>query len=224
MQFLSAGAGLAALSNGSGSVASRLDWLPKQIARSRSRATQSVRDWFATPELQAKARLLLMLSHTLRLNVTHFRVGLRLFVGEAGASTVELSLGEDRFCPWPLSSLVGLLASALVVSLAIVPPSFSHRSSIFFFRRFRAIGSGIAVSSLLFHFKSTRVAKSALLLTPILPIKAEHFILAFTKKTWFVDLCSLGFSAVLPSVGPEKQRLPACGWNRKERSYEEPRL
>lgn len=45
MQFLSGGAGLATLSNGSGSVASRLDWLPKHIARSRSLATRSVRDW-----------------------------------------------------------------------------------------------------------------------------------------------------------------------------------
>jgi len=77
--------------------------------------------------------------------MTHFRVGLRLFVGDAGAPTVELSLGEDRFLPWPLSLLLGPLASALVVSVAILPPSFSQRSSIFFFRRFLAIGSDIVV-------------------------------------------------------------------------------
>ena len=82
------------------------------------------------------------------LNVTHFRVRLRLFVGDAGAPTVELSLG---FLPSPLSLLLDLLASALVVSVAILPPSFSHRSSIFFFRRFLAIGSGIVLSSLSFH-------------------------------------------------------------------------
>ena len=81
----------------------------------------------------------------------HFRVGLRFFVGDALAPTDELSPGEDSFLPWPLSSLVGLLASALVVSVAILPPSFSQRSSIFFFRRFLAIGSGIGVYSLLFH-------------------------------------------------------------------------
>jgi hypothetical protein len=78
-------------------------------------------------------------------------VGLRLFAEDAGAPTVELLLGEDSFRPWPLSSLVGLLSSALVVSVAILPPSFSHRSSIFFFRRFLAIGSAIVVSSLLIH-------------------------------------------------------------------------
>jgi hypothetical protein len=72
---------------------------------------------------------------------------LRLFVGDAGPLTDDLSLGEDRFLLWPLSSPVGLLASALVVSVAMLPPSFSHRSSIFFFRRFLAIGSGIVVSS-----------------------------------------------------------------------------
>jgi hypothetical protein len=72
---------------------------------------------------------------------------LRLFVGDAGTLTDDLSLGEDRFLLWPLSSPVGLLASALVVSVAMLPPSFSHRSSIFFFRRFLAIGSGIVVSS-----------------------------------------------------------------------------
>jgi hypothetical protein len=77
--------------------------------------------------------------------MTHFRLGLRLFVGDAGASTVELSPGEDRFLPWSLSSLLDPLASALVVSVAILPPSFSQRSSIFFFRRFLAIGSDIAV-------------------------------------------------------------------------------
>jgi hypothetical protein len=72
---------------------------------------------------------------------------LRLFVGDAGTLTDDLSLGEDRFLLWPLSSPVGLLASALVVSVAMLPPSFSHRSSIFFFRRLLAIGSGIVVSS-----------------------------------------------------------------------------
>ncbi len=87
---------------------------------------------------------------TLRFERNYLRVGLRLFVGDAGAPTVELSLGEDSFLPGPLSSLVGLLESALVVSVAILPPSFSHRSSIFFFRRFLAIGSAIVVSSLLF--------------------------------------------------------------------------
>ena len=73
-------------------------------------------------------------------------------MGDAGDPTGELSLGEDSFLPWPLSSLVGLLASALVVSVAILPPSFSQRSSIFFFRRFLAIGSGIVVSLLTLHF------------------------------------------------------------------------
>jgi hypothetical protein len=85
------------------------------------------------------------------LNVTHFRLGLRLFVEDAESPVVELSLGEDTFVSWALSSLVGLLASALVVSVAILPPSFSHRSSIFFFRRFLAIGSAIVVASLLVH-------------------------------------------------------------------------
>jgi hypothetical protein len=33
------------------------------------------------------------------------------------------------------------------VSAAILPPSFSHRSSIFFFRRFLAFGSGIILCS-----------------------------------------------------------------------------
>lgn len=88
--------------------------------------------------------------HAAFLNVTHFRVGLRLFVGDAESPTVELWL-EDSFLSWALSSLVGLLASALVVSVAILPPSFSHRSSIFFFRRFLATGSAIVVASLLVH-------------------------------------------------------------------------
>ena len=77
------------------------------------------------------------------MTVTHFREGLRLFVGDSGVPTVELSRGEDSFLPWPLSSLAGLVASTLGESVQILPPSFSHRSSIFFFRRFLAIGSGI---------------------------------------------------------------------------------
>jgi len=84
-------------------------------------------------------------------------VALRVFVGDAGALAVELSLGEDFFLS-PLASLAGLLASAVVVSVAIFPPSFSHRSSIFFFRRFLVIGSAIVVASLLvIRFKSTLV-------------------------------------------------------------------
>ena len=82
------------------------------------------------------------------LKLTHFRLGLRLVVGDAGAPTVDLPREEDRFLP--LASLVGLSSLAVVTSRAILPPSFSHRSSIFFFSRFLAIGSGIAVSSLLF--------------------------------------------------------------------------
>ena len=81
--------------------------------------------------------------------MTHFRVDLLLFVGDAVAPTVDLSLGEDGFLPSVVSSLEDLLVSALVVSVAILPPSFSHRSSIFFFRRFLALGSGIVVSPLL---------------------------------------------------------------------------
>ena len=79
------------------------------------------------------------------LSATHFRMAWRLLVDLGSA--VELSLGEDRFFTWLLVSLVGLVSSALVVSLAILPPSFSHRSSILFFRRFLAIGSGIGESS-----------------------------------------------------------------------------
>ena len=81
------------------------------------------------------------------LSVTHFRAGLRPFVGDGAAPTVKLSADEDSFLPRP--SVVDVLGS--VVSVAILPPSFSHRSSIFFFRRFLATGSAIVVSSLLFH-------------------------------------------------------------------------
>ena len=81
-------------------------------------------------------------------HVTHCRGGLRVFVAGACAPSVALSRGEDSFLPWRFFSLVGLFASAPAVSVAILPPSFSHRSSIFLFRRFLADGSGIVVSSL----------------------------------------------------------------------------
>ncbi len=107
--------------------------------------------------------------------MSHFRGGLRLFVGDTGPWTVELSLGEDSFLPRPLSSLVGVLASALVVSVVILPPSFSHRSSIFFFSRFLAIGSGIVVSSLLFHsFQINAGCESALIFGVITIAEREY--------------------------------------------------
>ena len=72
----------------------------------------------------------------------HFVVALRLFVRDAGTPTVD-SREPDNSLPLSLGSLVGLLSSALVGLGASLPPSFSHPSSIFFFRRFLAIGSGI---------------------------------------------------------------------------------
>ena len=78
------------------------------------------------------------------LSTAHFPEVLRFFVSDAGTPTVDSR--EVGSLPLPLGLLVGLIWSALAGSAATLPPSFSHRSSIFFFNRFLAIGSGIAVS------------------------------------------------------------------------------
>lgn len=75
----------------------------------------------------------------------HFPVALRLFVRDAGARTVE-SRETNGCLPFRFVLPVGLFSSALVGSAPTVPPSFSHRSSIFFCRRFLAIGSGMFAS------------------------------------------------------------------------------
>src|ERR1043166_4781486 len=88
----------------------------------------------------------------------YFRVNLRLFEGDAGAPTVALLREADSCLPFPSCSLVGLV-SAPAGSAAILPPSFSHRSSIFFFRRFLSIGLDIALpllSRLIVSMESTR--------------------------------------------------------------------
>jgi hypothetical protein len=73
----------------------------------------------------------------------HFLAARRFFVGDAGPPTGALPPEADSCLRLPSCSLVGLVSSA--ESAAILPPSFSHRSSIFFFRRFLAIGSGITM-------------------------------------------------------------------------------
>ena len=83
------------------------------------------------------------------LSTAHFRVALRLLVGDAGPPTLGSLREADSCLPLHSCWLVGLVSSAPAVSAAILPPSFSHRSSIFFFRRFLSIGLAIALSSFL---------------------------------------------------------------------------
>lgn len=145
----------------------------------------------------------------------HFRVGFRFFVGDAVASTDELSLGEDSFLPWRLSSLVGLLASALVVSVAILPPSFSHRSSIFFFRRFLAIGSGIGVSSLLFYSYRLRSSRQFLPTPFTYKFKLTHALLPQpVERSLSVNTC--GGQVVIPYLSKFYQsKLNSAGCCRR---------
>lgn len=85
---------------------------------------------------------------------------------------VELTCEADsclRSLRW---SFVGPLLSAVAGSVETLPPSFSHRSSIFFFRRFLAVLSGITVSSFSTHCATIRSAfryATGPLLTPRQP-------------------------------------------------------
>ena len=82
-------------------------------------------------------------------SAAHFRVRFGLFAGDAGVLPVALSDEADCCLPLLSWSFAGPPLSAVVGSVEILPPSFSHRSSILFFRRFLAMSSGIGISSLL---------------------------------------------------------------------------
>lgn len=71
--------------------------------------------------------------------VAHFRVSFRFFVGVAGPPIVGLSREATRRLPSLSGFFASLVSGGIVESAAILPPSFSQRSSILFFKRFRAV-------------------------------------------------------------------------------------